>query len=154
MTLLTYTGQLADENCNLNDAENIGCKQYEEFNRSLPDGFYDTINHIVKPMTQKIRKKKSQDKVIDTGLIYSRAMVLLQTNPGQSEGLAMEDILPCELCETPPSLFYEDGMMRIPKSKSQLKNKLKTDVANRGITTEVVIVITTEVVIVDGSAIL
>ena len=139
MTLLTYTGQLADENCNLNDAENIGCKQYEEFNRSLPDGFYDTINHIVKPMTQKIRKKKSQDKVIDTGLIYSRAMVLLQTNPGQSEGLAMEDILPCELCAT-PSLFHEDGRMRIPKSKSQLKIKLKTDV--------------TEVVIVDGSAIL
>ena len=66
-----YTGQFADKSCNLDKAVKIGVEQYKKFISSLPDGFYSTINHIVKPMIPKIKKyKKDEEVIIDTGLIY------------------------------------------------------------------------------------
>ena len=143
-----FTGELADETCNLHDAEDIGRRQSEEFASSLSDGFYDSISNIVKPMTPKTNKEKAHGNVIvDTRFIYCRAMVLLQTNSDRSEELSMENILSYELCGVPLSLFHEDGSMRVPKYKSQLKNILKEEgPATRGVETRVVIL--------DGSAIL
>ena len=94
-----YTGQFADKSCNLDEAVGIGVEQYKKFISSLPDGFYSTINHIVIPMIPKIKKnKKAEEIIIDTGLIYSRAMVLLQNKSEQSPELTMENILSYELC--------------------------------------------------------
>ena len=121
-------------------------RQSEEFVSSLPDGFYDTISNIVKPMTPKTNKKKVHGNVVDTGHIYCRAMVLLQTNSDRSEELSRENILSYELCGVPLSLFHEDGSTRVPKNKSQLKNISKEEVPARGVEPRVVIL--------DGSAIL
>ena len=142
-----YTGQFADKSCNLDEAVKIGVEQYKKFTSSLPDGFYSTINHIVKPMIPKIKKnKKVEEVIIDAGLIYSRAMVLMQNKSEQSPELTMENILSYELCGVPFSLFKVDGSMRIPKNKSQLKNKLKVEVNCR--------VNSPKVRIIDGSAVL
>ena len=101
-----YTGQFANKSCNLDDAVKIGVEQYKKFISSLPDGFYSTINHIVKPMIPKIKKnKKAEEVIIDVGLIYSRAMVLMQNKSEQSPELTMENILIYELCGVPLSLW-------------------------------------------------
>ena len=102
---------------------------------------------IVKPMIPKIKKnKKAEEVIIDAGLIYSRAMVLMQNKSEQSPELMMENILSYELCGAPFSLFKVDGSMRIPKNKSQLKNKLKVEVICR--------INSPKVRIIDGSAVL
>ena len=59
-----YTGQFADKRCNLEEAVKIGVEQYKKFISSLPDGFYSTINHIVKPMIPKIKKNKKAEEII------------------------------------------------------------------------------------------
>ena len=98
-------------------------------------------------MIPKIKKnKKVEEVIIDAGLIYSRAMVLMQNKSEQSPELTMESILSYELFGVPFSLFKVDGSMRIPKNKSQLKNKLKVEVNCR--------VNSLKVQIIDGSAVL
>ena len=53
-------------------------------------------------MIPKIKKNKKADEVIiDAGLIYSRAMVLVQNKSEQSPELMMENILSYELCLSP-----------------------------------------------------
>lgn len=116
-----YTGQLADEKCNLGDAFKLGCQQYDDLLLDLPSGFYNTINHLVKPMTPKFKKKNATHDTgfIDTNLVYSRALVLSQSSSNQFSNLTMEDILSYELCSVPLPLFFSDGSMRVSKDKSK-----------------------------------
>ena len=145
-----FTGQIADEDCNLDDAVQIGTKQSQIFLDSLPEGFYNTISHQVKSMTPKNRKKKDTDStnVIDTNLIYSRALVLTQNSSTQScdSELTVQYLLTHELFSSPLPLFYQNGEMRIAKNKSTLKNKLKVEVISR--------TVAPQIRIVDASAIL
>ena len=92
-----YTGKLADDECNLPNATAIGMNQYEEFKKGLPDNFYCTIPH----MDNKKSKESTSTTLIDPGLIYSRAIVLLQTD--HPNAMKIENILAYELAVFPPA---------------------------------------------------
>ena len=144
-----FTGQIAAEDCNLEDAVQIGTKQSQTFSENLPEGFYETITYQVKSMTPKNRKKKDTDiNVIDTNLIYSRALVLTPNDSTQSSDseLTVQHILTHKLFSSPLPLFFQNGEMRIAKNKSALKNKLKVEVISR--------TVTPRIRIVDASAVL
>ena len=119
-----FKGQVADETCNLQDALEIGKEQSSAFKKNLPNRFYNTTSQEVKPMVPKNRKKAVlQTKDIDTNLIYSRALVLTQNDPDNSD-LNIRKILNHELFSSPLSLFNADSEMRISKSKSSLMTVL------------------------------
>ena len=47
-----FTGQIADEACNLDEAVQIGTNQSTAFLNSLPDGIYSTIKQEIKESRQ------------------------------------------------------------------------------------------------------
>ena len=97
----------------------------KEFQESLPDGFYATVNKNV--LTIQNKKAKAQVvKVCNTKLIYSHAMCLLRVDQ-----ISFEDLFNYELAPVPTSLFTDSIEARYPKGKSRLKKKLKLEVSTR-----------------------
>ena len=64
----------------------------------------------------KKSKESTSTTIIDPGLIYSRAIVLFQTD--HPNAMKIEDILAYELAVFPPAIFIEDGLMRPATNKS------------------------------------
>ena len=97
----------------------------KEFQESLPDGFYATVNKNV--LTIENKKAKAQVvNVYNTKLIYSHAMCLLRVDQ-----ISLEDLFNYELAPVLTSLFTDSVEARHPKGKSRLKKKLKLEVSTR-----------------------
>ena len=121
------TGRIAPDSVNVDNAIAIGTKQLKEFESALPEGFHNTISKKVTTMaTMKKHVKVGNMPVYDTSLIYTRVIGLQA-----SRDISMKEVLKYELSPVPPSLFQDNGDMRITKSKSVLKQKLQVEHSSR-----------------------
>ena len=111
-------GRLGPSSINVHKAIEIGRVTLQEFERTWPAGFYDTIPKKVTNMTvTKQYVRVGEVKVIDTGLIYSRVIGL----QASSRDVDVNDVFSHELAPIPTSLLTEVGEMSISKAKSVLK---------------------------------
>ena len=121
-------GMIGPSSVNVDEAIDIGTRQMEEFERKLPDGFYDSIPMKVETMAVTKKSVKVADsKVYNTELIYSRVMGL----QASSRDINISEVISCELSPVPTALFNDSGEMRISKSKSELKNLTKVEISAR-----------------------
>ena len=143
-TVNIVSGKIGDSSINVHNAVEIGKSQMQEFEKSWPKGFHDTIKKKVKTMSETKKHVKVGDvKVFDTNLIYSRVIGL----QASSRDVDIIDVLSHELAPVPTAMFDETGEMRISKSKSTLKKQLQVEVSARTVTHS-------KVTIIDGSALL
>ena len=121
------TGRIAPAKVNAPFALEIGQAQMQEFENSWPKGFHDVIPRkvIIMAMTKK-HIKADETPVYDTELIYTRVMCLQQ-----SRDINVEELLSYELSAVPPSMFDENGEMRITTTKSTMKRKLQVEHSSR-----------------------
>ena len=68
-------------------------------------------------------------KVFDCGVLYARAMGL-QSSQRENKP-SIDGLLATELAPVPTSMFDDEGHMRIPVAKSQLKNDMKVECSQR-----------------------
>ena len=131
------------DNVNAGKSVEIGKAQMYAYEKSWPSSFNNTLskNVVTMSVTRKALKVGSTP-VIDTNIIYSRVLVLQQ-----SRDIDLNKVLQYELAPVPTSMFDEDGLMRITKSKSTLKRKLQVEMSFRLATNP-------DVTIIDGCAIL
>lgn len=137
------TGRIAPANVNVPDSLGIGLAQMQEFESSWPKGFHDVIPKKV--LTMAVTKKHisvDQTPVYDTELIYTRVMCLQQ-----SRDVNVEELLSYELSAVPPSMFDENGEMRITTTKSTMKRKLQVEHSSR-------LASSPQVTVIDGCALL
>ena len=122
------SGSLAPPSVNVDKAISIAEKQVAEFERLLPQGYWNTIEKRVTTMAV-MRKgvKVGPDVIYDTELIFSCVMGL----QGTSRNVDFKDVLSYELAPIPTALFDDSGEMRICKSKADLKNKTRVEVSER-----------------------
>jgi len=101
--------------------------------RNLKENCYDSIMMKVETMAVTRKSVKVADsKVYNTELIYSR-VVKLQAS---SWDVDISEVISCELSPVPTALFNDSGVMRISKSKSELKTLTKMEVSARHPTPE------------------
>ena len=126
-------GMIGPSSVNVDKAIDIGTRQMKEFERKLPDNFYESIPMKVMTMAATKKSLKMGDsKVYNTELIYSRVIGL----QASSRDISISEVISCELSPVPTALFNDSGEMRISKSKSDLKNLTKVDVSARHVTQE------------------
>lgn len=140
------TGQVSDETVNVQDAVTIGTALMEEFERSWPEGFRNTIKKKVKTVADSTKKsiKVGSKHVYDTTVIYSRVIGI----QASSRDIDIQKVLSHELSPVPTSMFHDSGAMRLCTGKSDLKKRLAKEVSSRFSTSDVV------AVVLDGSAVL
>ncbi|KAK1892150.1 Protein telomere ends associated [Dissostichus eleginoides] len=115
----------------------------EQFEKTWPEGFYNTISSKVKTMATTTKSIKIGDsKMYDLNVIYSRTIALFSSD----RDVDMKDVLAYELAPVPTAMFTEDGM-RICKAKSTLKKSLQVEVSRRNAGDA-------DVTVIDGSALL
>ena len=122
------TGQTASPEVNVDNALSLGQTAILEFTNGWPKSFYDSISKLV--VTMDVKQKQlfvGKKRVYDQELIYARVIGLLAS----ARDINIDDVLSFELAAYPPSMFDSDGMMKIGKTKSSLKNKLKVTVSER-----------------------
>ena len=136
------TGQIAEENVNVNKSVMNGKALMTKFTEKLPQGFRSTISSTVITMTDTKRQKKSPGKEqYSIESIFSRVCYLMSI--GQID---TKDLFSYELSPFPTSLCYESGLPHYTTTKSDLKNALKCVVSNRNIKFDSIII--------DGNAML
>ena len=119
---------MASEAVNLDFAVSIGKSQLRQFRDSWPQGFYGTLSKkVVNFDVKKKHIKVGDQRVVDHELIYARAIGLLIS----TRTIDFSDVLSRELAPYPTSMFDEEGLMRVAKAKSSLKNKLHKVVSAR-----------------------
>lgn len=124
-----YIGEESDASTNVHNALSIWKKQMETFQADLPDSFRSTLTSKVVLMSSvkdKTKKKKSDEGQYNNDLIFSRVLLLLETNQ-----IDFDDLFDYELAAVPTSLFDESGLARYPKSKSDLMKTLKVEESSR-----------------------
>ena len=127
-------GMIGPSSVNIDKAIDIGTRQMKEFERKLPDNFYESIPMKVTTMAATKKSLKMGDsKFYNTELIYSRVIGL----QASSRDISITEVISCELSPIPTALFNDSGEMQISKSKSDLKNLTKIDVSARHVTQEV-----------------
>ena len=126
-----YTSETACPEVNVNKS----VKLMLEFQNKLPEGFRDTIPTRVIPMSLKKSKSNAATPEYNTELIFSSVMYLMSI--GQIE---LGDIFNYELSPIPTSLYKDTGEARYPKSKSELKNKLKVEVSSRNMNPNAILI--------------
>lgn len=89
----------------------------------------------MKSAKDKRSKKKSDKEGYNTGVIFSRVLLILGTNQ-----IDFENIFDFELAAVPSSLFKESGEPRYPQSKSVLMTKLKAEENARGVKPDSVVI--------------
>ncbi|KAK1893669.1 Serine/threonine-protein phosphatase 7 inactive like [Dissostichus eleginoides] len=115
----------------------------EQFEKTWPEVFYNTISSKVKTMATTTKSIKIGDsKIYDLNVIYSRTIVLFSSD----RDVDVKDVLAYELAPVPTAMFTEDGM-RICKAKSTLKKSLQVEVSRRNAGDA-------DVTVIDGSALL
>ena len=111
-------GMIGPPSVNVDKTIDIGTRQMEEFERKLPDSFYESISKKIETMAiTKKSLKLGESKVYNTELIYSRVIGL----QASSRDISISEVISCELSPVPTALFNDSGEMRISKSKSDLK---------------------------------
>ena len=125
-----YTGEESNDLVNVDKAVEIGEKQMNTFQDSLPGSFRTPLSNQVVLMTSSKDKKtklKLQKAEYNADLLLSRVLLLLGTNQ-----IEFSEVFKYELAAVPPSLFYDSGDARYPNNKSVLMNKLKHEQSSRG----------------------
>ena len=138
-------GMIGPSSVSVDKAIEVGTRQMKEFERKLPDGFYESIPMKIETMAaMKKSLKVGDNKVYNTELIYSR-VIGLQASP---RDISISEVISCELSPVPTALFNDSGEMRISKSKSDLKKLTRVDVSARHVTQEATCTV------IDGCALL
>ena len=109
-----FTGQLAPDGVNVEEANAIGGDQMKSFRNSWPQGFYSTISKKIVPFDIKRKHIAIEGhRVIYQNLIYSRALGLLVSD----RNLNFSEILSCELTPDPASCLKKMGPCESVKPK-------------------------------------
>ena len=119
------TGKIIDHpSVNVDGAVEHGKMALDRYKEKLPDGFYDTIPNVVQNMSSvKKHVKIGESKVINTELVYARAMALHSSD----REVDTDNLLAYELSPLPTSMFADDGQKR-QSVKSNLKKSLAVEV--------------------------
>lgn len=121
------TGKLAPAAVNADTAAKIGLQQMKDYEDHWPSSFHKPLSKKVVTMSASRKHVKvGQEDVYDPNLIYSRVLGLQHVRD-----VNLKDVMKFELAATPPSMFEENGDMRITKTKSILKKKLQVEVSDR-----------------------
>ena len=123
------TGQvLTHPSLNVDNAVELGSKEMEEFQRTWPASFHETLHKCVTTMALAQKNTKvSSMKILDTEMIYARAMALQCSQRNYDT----KNLMAYELAPRPASMFDDSGAMTVAKTKSVLKNNLKVEVPRR-----------------------
>ena len=124
------------------DAVAFGKEQWNNYEGRWTDDFYSSLTKVVTMVASKRGVTLGSNVIFDTELIYSRAIGLLP-----SRNIDYRDIFKYELSPVQTLMFDDSGAMRITKTKSVLKQKLRVEQSAR---TSMQL----QVVIIDGCAIL
>ena len=136
------TGQIAEDNVNVNKSVLRGKELMELFIGKLPQGFRSTISSTVITMTDTKKQKKAPGKEqYNINSIFSRVCYLMSI--GQID---TKETFNYELSPFLTSLCYDSGLPHYTTTKSDLKNALKCVVSNRNIKFDSIII--------DGNAML
>lgn len=139
------SGQVADNNVNVQDAVSIGTASMKEFEKSWPEGFQNTISKKVKTISDSQKHVKvGKEKVYDCTVIYSRVIGI----QASTRNIDIKKVLSHELAPVPTSMFHESGTMRICKAKAELKKRLAKESSTRHNASHVA------TCVLDGSAVL
>ena len=99
-------GSLAPSQVNVDQAIIIGHSQLIDFEKSLPTGFWESIQKNVKTMAVTKKGIAIGPKVLyDTQLIFSRVIGL----QASSREIDFKDVLLYELAPLPTALFDDSG---------------------------------------------
>ena len=137
-------GMIGPSSVSVDKVIEVGTRQMKEFERKLPDGFYESIQMKIEAMAATKKSLKVGDnKVYNTELIYSR-VIGLQASP---RDISISEVISCG---SPPfPLHYSMTLeMRISKSKSDLKKLTRVDVSARHVAQEATCTV------IDGCALL
>ena len=136
-----YSGKIATESVNVDDALAIGTQQMKDFESELPAGFHNSIKKNVKTMLINKKSIKIKDvEIYNTETIYARVMALISTG-----ALQLDEVFKYELSPIPVSLFEESGDMRLAKNKSMIKRSLRV-LSSQRLQSE------PDMIVIDGSA--
>ena len=126
-------GMIGPSSVSVDKTIEVGTRQMKEFERKLPDGFYESIPMKIETMAATKKSLKVGDnKVYNTELIYSR-VTGLHASP---RDISISAVISCELSPVPTALFNDSGEMRISKSKSDLKKLTRVDGSARHVAQE------------------
>ena len=137
------TGRLAPKVVNVDQSVEIGRNQLQLYESGWSGSFHKPLTK--KTVTMSVSKKQIKvgpADVFDTTLIYSRVLCLQQVHD-----INIRDVLQYELSPVAPSMFEDNGDIRICKSKATLKNRLQVEVSSR-------FVEPADVILIDGCAVL
>ena len=111
---------------NADKAVEIGKQQSKEFEEGWPDSFYTAIPRKIHPMSESSKFiAVGNSKVFDCGMLYARAMGLQSSQRENTPSI--DGLLATELAPVPTSMFDDEGHMRIPVAKPQIKNDMKAE---------------------------
>ena len=125
-----------DSSVNVTDRVDIEKEKMKEVYETFPDGFYSQIK----------KKAEKTCSIGDIEIYSTEAIYTCITCLVSASSIKIKDVLKYKLSPVPTSFFDENGDLRLIKKKSELKNTLKTEVSNR--------CIITEALVVDGNAVL
>ena len=121
------TGKLAPAAVNADTGAKIGLQQMKDYEDHWPSSFHKPLSQkVVNMSASRKHVTVGQEAVYDPNLIYSRVMGLQHVRD-----VNLKDVMKFELAATPPSMFDENGDMRLTKTKSILKKKLQVEVSDR-----------------------
>ncbi len=124
------SGEVFPSTVNVEQAAEIGHKVMHDYEKSLPNGFYDAIPKKIRTMrSSKKHINIREGKIYDTELIYSRVMGMQVSG----REVDIKNIIQHELSPIPTALFEESGNMRPARAKSVLKQKLQVEKSRRTI---------------------
>ena len=124
------TGQvLTHPSLNVDHATELGTKHMEEFERTWPATFHETLHKCVTTMAAIAQRqgKVNNMKILGTGVIYARAMAL-QCSQRYYDN---RNLMVHELASRPASMFDDSGAMKVAKTKAVLKNTVKVQMERR-----------------------
>ena len=106
------TGKLAPAAVNVDNAAKIGLQQMKDYEDHWPSSFHKPLSKKVVTMSvSRKHVKVGQEAVYDPQLIYSRVLGLQHVRD-----INLKDVMSFELAATPPSMFEENGDMRITET--------------------------------------
>ena len=123
------TGQvLTHPSLNVDNATELGTKQMDEFERTWPASFHETLHKSVTTMAAIAQRqgKVNNMKIHGTEkseMIYARAMALQYSQ----RYYATRNLMAHELAPRPASMFDDSGAMKVATTKAVLKNTLKVE---------------------------
>ena len=98
-----------------------------DFEKSWLEGFIDPIPKKVITFADKSRKMKMNNKTVDPETIYQRVMGIQMSE----RTLDYKEMFSTELNTFAPSLFNDDGTMRLIEDKSKLKRDIQVTIPAR-----------------------